>query len=441
MIFVLAAVLAGAEDRLSVEQAVATGLAHHGAIEAGAEAKKAAGARIDKARGALLPQVTYREAWQRSDNQVFVFGSLLTQKQFKPANFDIGTLNDPGFLNNFQSQVVVDQSLYDNGRRKAQIRIAELGLDAAGQENRRAELYVISSVLRNYYSAVVAQASLQVAAEAVRSAEADMQRADAKRTAGLTTDADVLSIRVHVASMKERQIRLRYDVELARAALNQAMGVPLDTPYSLDTALTAASVPEGESRDAEVEALKERPELSQVRMAAEAGDQQVKAARAARLPEVFFHAGFEADRQRFVYRGGANWIVSAGVNWNVFNGFADRAGVKEAEHEAARVRAQARVVESATRLEVRRAWLDVQSAAQRIEVAQATVAMAEESLRIIKNRYEAGLVEVTELLRAETALLEARNRSLEAVRDQRLAAVSLEAARGKLTKDSDVVVR
>jgi outer membrane protein TolC len=67
--------------------------------------------------------------------------------------------------------------------------------------------------------------------------------------------------------------------------------------------------------------------------------------------------------------------------------------------------------------------------------------MAEESLRIIKNRYEAGLAEVTELLRAETALLESRNRSLEAIRDQRLAAVTLEAARGKLTKDSDVVVR
>jgi outer membrane protein TolC len=228
---------------------------------------------------------------------------------------------------------------------------------------------------------------------------------------------------------------------MARAALNQAMGVPLDTTYDLATPLKAADVTGLSLPEVEKDAVGGRPEVKQLQMAQRIGEEQARMARAARLPEFYFRAGFEADRQRFVTRGGANWIAAAGLRWNVFNGFSDRARETEAKYEIERTRAQARLVESGTQLAARRAWLDLQSAGQRIEVAQASVTMAVESLRIIKNRYEAGLTEVTELLRSETALLESQTRVLEALRDQRMAAVALEAARGKLTKDSDVVVR
>ncbi len=435
------AVLAAAQDKLSVEQAVQIALEKNGRIQAGAAALSAAQARVEGARGSLLPQVTYNESWQRSNNQVFVFGSLLTQRQFTASNFDVHALNEPGFLNNFQSQVLADQSLWDGGRRKAQVRSAELGVSIAGEENRRTELDIIAAVLRAYYNARLAQESVRVADEAVRSAEADAVKAENRRTAGVATDADVLSIRVHVAAAEERRIRRGYDVELARAALNQAMGLPLDTQFDLSTPLKAAPLTAATAAEAESDAAAGRPEVRQLETAAKIGSEQAKAARAARLPEFYFRAGFEADRQRFVDRAGANWLAAAGLRWNVFNGFADRARVRETAFEIERTRAQARAVESATRLEARRAWLDLKSAAQRIKVAESSVAMARESLRIIKNRYEAGLTEVTELLRSETAVLEAETRVLEAVRDQRLAAVALEAARGRLTKNSEVVTQ
>ena len=423
------------QQPLSVEQAVATALEKNGAIQAGAAATKAAEARIAGAKGALLPQVSYAESWQRSNNQVFAFGSLLEQKQFTEHNLTLDALNNPPFVNNFQSQVVVDQTLYDNGRRKAMIRSAELGRDATVQGNRRTEIDVITSVLRAYYGALMTREYQTFAAEAVKSAEADLKRAEARRTAGMTTDADVLSVRVHVAAMREREIRARYDTSLALAALNQAMGVDLDTPFQLTSSLTAAQT------SATDENAAARPEIAQLKAMREIGEQQAHAARAMRLPEFYFRAGFEADRGRFVYRGAANWIAAAGLRWNLFNGFSDRARVQEADQEIERIKAQARYVESGTKLEARKASLDLQSAAQRVIVAEGAVEMAEESLRIVQNRYEAGLTEVTELLRTETALLETRTRLLEAVRDQRMAAVALEAARGNLNRNSEVVVR
>jgi len=83
--------------------------------------------------------------------------------------------------------------------------------------------------------------------------------------------------------------------------------------------------------------------------------------------------------------------------------------------------------------------LAVSAAEQRIEVTKASVAEAEESLRITQNRYETGLSNVTDLLRTETAVLEARTRQLAAIHDQRIAAAILELAAGTLTADSEVL--
>ena len=88
---------------------------------------------------------------------------------------------------------------------------------------------------------------------------------------------------------------------------------------------------------------------------------------------------------------------------------------------------------------MRRAWADLGAAQQRIEVARAAMAEAEESLRITQNRYEAGLSNVTDLLRNETAVLESRTRYLAAVHDQRIAAVMLEFAAGTLSPQSEVL--
>jgi outer membrane protein TolC len=299
-------------------------------------------------------------------------------------------------------------------------------------------MHVIGAVLRAYYSSLLNQENARVAVEAVRAAEADLQRAENRLAAGLTTESDVLSLRVHLAAMREQQIRRDAQVKIGFAELNEAMGAPLDSAFHLTTALKPAAV-SWDGAQVEQDALTNRPEPREAHLAAQAGAEQEKIAHAALMPQVSVRAGFEADRQDFVTRGGGNWIAGAELHWNLFNGFSDRARADVARHDVERRHAEEAQVAASTRLGARRVWLEFQSAAQRIDVARATVAMATESLRIVRNRYEAGLAEVTELLRAETALLEAQTRDLEAVRDQRLAAVMVEEIRGKLSADSDVV--
>ena len=438
-LLLLAALPLCAQSPLSLKDAVRLAAEKHPSIEAGQSGVKAAELRITEARAGHLPKLDYAESYLRSNNPVVVFSSLLTQHQFTMQNFEIGTLNRPNFINNFQSQVTVDQVVYDAGRTRQGVKSAELGRDLSAEQLRGNRIRVIANVVRTYHGAVLAAEALKVADEAARSADADVNRAEAIRAAGMSTDADVLSIRVHQAAMREQQIRRKADLEVASAALNEALGQPLSEPHELTTALTPVTADERPVEAYEKESVASRPELRATRLASSLAETQGAEARGALLPQVTAHAGFEADRRRFVNQGGANWLASISLRWNLFNGGADKARIQEADYGLRRAHAMENEASAQARLEVRRAYADFGAASRRIAVAQAAVTMAEESLRITKNRFEAGLANVTDLLRTETALLDARNRRLAAVYDQRMAAVNLEAAAGTLTESSQAL--
>jgi outer membrane protein TolC len=424
---------------LTLRDAVRIALDQHPAVEAAQSRTRAAGFRIDAARSGSLPKVNYQESWARSDNPVFVFGSLLGQHQFTAANFDVYKLNRPDFLNNFQSLVTVDQNVWDWGATKALVRSAELGQRISQEQERSTRLDLMSRVVRAYYGAVLADASLAVAREAVKSADADAQRAEDVRRAGMSTDADLLSIQVHLAAVREQEIRRSYDARIARAALNEALGLALDTPHQLTTALQRAPLPADSAAGYESAAAQNRPELKSAELARSIAEQQREAARAALRPQVGLRGAFEANRQQFVRKGAANWLVAGSVRWNLFNGYADRARLAEAEASMKTAQAQQREAAQGVRLQVYQSWANARAAEERLSVAAAAVAQAEESLRIVKNRYDAGLATVTDLLRNETALLEARTRRLAALHDQRLAAAQLEFAAGTLSPESEIL--
>jgi outer membrane protein TolC len=207
------------QDPLSLRDAVRLALEHNKSIEAAEAARKAAGMRIQQARSGWLPHLNYSESLTRSDNPVFVFGALLTQHQFSEQNFALGPLNQPNPLNNFQSQLNLDQTIYDGGEIRHAVRSSQLIERVSQEDGRRTQQDVIAGVVRAYYGAVLSGETLSAAKEAVRSAEADLKRAEAVRTAGMSTDVDVLSIRVHLAAVTEQQIRRAADL----VALDDAM--------------------------------------------------------------------------------------------------------------------------------------------------------------------------------------------------------------------------
>ena len=102
---------------LSLRDAVQLGLRDNQSIAASEAAVKVADAQVSVAKSGWLPKLNYTESVTRGNNPVYVFGALLTQHQFTEQNFELDSLNRPGFLDNFQSLITLEQPIYDAGRR------------------------------------------------------------------------------------------------------------------------------------------------------------------------------------------------------------------------------------------------------------------------------------------------------------------------------------
>jgi outer membrane protein TolC len=430
--------LYAAPEVLTLRQAVDLALRSNPLVAAADAGEREAESRIRQAVSGRLPRVQFSESLERSNHPVFVFSSLLNQRQFREANFAIDSLNRPSPLNNHQARLTVEQVVFDGRQTSRGVEAARFTRQAAGEETRRSHSDVILRVLETYFGVALATQKLDMARQTIGSAQADLARAESIYESGRSTYADVLAVRVHLAAMREQQIRASNDLEVARATLNDALGVGLDREFELTTPL------ESRSTDGSLEAYRHlaaenRAEARQAELALRLARTERQIAASAYWPEVVFQGTLEADRQDYFAKGGGYWSTAVTLRWNLWNGGQTKARVQQARFAEIRAEALRRRSDSAIHLEVRRAYLDLQAAAQRVEVASAAAAEAEEALRIVQNRYQAGLTTVTELLRSESDFAAARTRYLAAVYDQRVATAVLDHAAGTLAADSPQV--
>jgi outer membrane protein TolC len=429
-----------AQEALTLRQAVNLAL-HSNPLAAAADAGEKEGeARIRQAHSGYLPRLQFSESVQRGNNPVFVFSSLLTQHQFSEANFATGSLNRPDAMNNYRSQFTVEQVVFDARQTSRSVEAARFTRQMAGEATRRSHSEITLNVLRAYFGVTLAEKNLEVARQSVDSARADVRRAESIYQSGRSTQADVLAVRVHLVAMQEQQIRASNELAVARATLNDELGVSLDRTFELVTPLdSSVGAPEGTLEEYCRLAAERRPEMRQAELAQRLAGTEQQIAGAAYWPQVAFQATLEADTQNILSKGGANWLTAVTLHWNLWNGGETKARVEQARFAESRAEALRKRANSAVHLEVVKAYLALGAAAQRVEVASAAAAEAEEAHRIIQNRHQAGLITITELLRSETALAAARTQRLVAAYDHRVAAAALEHAAGTLGADSALI--
>jgi len=418
------------QTRLTLTEAIARARSNNLDVRAAAGAEREAGARVSEVRGSYLPKVDLVESWQRSDQPVFVFSSLLAQRQFTAANFAIDTLNHPQATNNFRTAVTLDQPIYSPST-AASLRTARLGHAIAGKQRVVLNQTLAVDVADAYGRVLVAMAAKQAAAAAVAAATADREIAGNRRDAGRATDADVLQVDVYLARVREQEIRADADERIARATLNELMGVSLDSNFELDVAPpSSAAVAPADVASLEAQALADRPELQIAALEEQMASAARDSARAAFLPQVSAQAGWEFNGAQWDSRA-SGWLVGAVARVNLFQGLADRARLTEATEQGKRRALEREKAQRAVRLQIRTALARLDEATARETAGRATVAQARESQRIIRDRYESGLADVVALLRAAEAVQESNARQTAAQVDVVLARATLDRALGK----------
>lgn len=438
-IAVLAALMAvsaaaASAEPLTLSRAIAMAIAANPRIAAATAAEAAARERRAAAGAAWLPRVDFEEGWQRGDQPVYAFSSLLSQRRFTQADFAIDSLNHPDAIDNHHASVTVQQPLFDLGATVAATRSARALASIASGERRQASLDIAVAVAQAYTDALRSDAATRAAQAAIESATEDRERARARRDAGTATDADVLALDVHLAEMRAREIDARNSAAVARAHLDYLLGQPLDASWDLvDPPVPTTGA--GQGRALDDAALKARPDVALGTMRVSLSEAARLAATAAWLPRVSFDGGLEWNGASWATRASA-WVFGVRADFTLSTGGAERANVRAAARDVERARALQADTEASARLEIQTARARLDAAHARAAVAAAAIAEARESERIIRDRYGAGLAGVTDVLRAAQAVLDADALATSARMDVVVAGVTLDRALGRLPGSS-----
>ena len=422
-----------AQEPLTVSGAVKAALAHNAALRAARAGVDEAAAQTTETRSGYFPRITVAESWQRGNEPVFVFSSLLSARQFAASDFAIDALNHPDPIGFFRTSVGVEQLLFDGGRLRSATRAASLRQTIAEASTDEAAAALAVTTTRTFGRIVNSEAVRRAADAGLSAAREDLSRAERRRDAGMATDADVLALVVHVADLQQRTIQAEGEAATARAELNQLMGNPID-------AAVAIIEPSGRPLDelgsppnvtallAEADAA--RPEIKRAVASEDVAQAAGQQARAALIPQLAAQGAVDVSGTSIMDRASA-WIVGGELRWTFSTGGAERAGMKAATASRARARAEADETRARVHVEVVSALRQLETARARQDAGRAAVEQARESQRIIRDRFDAGIAPVNDVLRASTAVIDADANRVAALVDEMVAAAGLRRALGR----------
>jgi outer membrane protein TolC len=426
---------------LTLKQAVTIALEKNPLRKAAIADTKAASAGVHEARSLLMPHLSFSETATRGDDPIYVFGTKLRQSRFTNADFALNKLNTPLPFGNFSTRFGGTWNLFDSFATWHGINQAKQINEAVGHQLDRTDQEIVFRVVSSYYDVLLAAKELEVAERSAKTANSIMERSQARFDSGLTVESDLLTAKVRMAARRQEVIRARNTLEVARAQLNTAMGMPLDSRFQTTEALAERTLPAPVLAEVEKQALANRPDLKRVASEEAAQRQSVSVAKSAFGPRVNAFAGWELDNPMFVAGGGGNnWLGGIEVQFDIFQGGAKRAELARQRALEEKVVAMKQSASDAVRLEVRRAYYDTDANRQQIEVARAAIAQAQESLRINQDRYDSGLITITDLLSAEDAARRSQTDYWEAVYHFQTSYANLELASGSLNPQSPVVM-
>jgi outer membrane protein TolC len=438
LLLALAARPAAAQG-LSISDAIRAAWATHPGLHAGEAEVESLRAQAAAAGDARFPTLSLGARALRTTEPVAAFGLKLDQGRIAQSDFNPALLNSPDAAYSWGLSASITQPLYAGGRIDAGRRATAAMAEAAGltQERRKEEL--AAGVLEAYFGSQVAEQGVRFAEDLLAQARETEAFTRARAEQGAMLDADAARARAFRAQAEAELASANQRLATSRSALAMLVGDAAETA-SLTTALgqwpVSPNQAAGTVRVAEYGEFPETPaasssggraDLLAARARVRAAGEGVAIAQAGLLPEVFVQLSAETARRN--PNEGTVWTTAVlGARWQLSLGSLDEA------HAAS---ARARAAEESARWDERRALREVEEARRAIGASASRVAAAREAVSASVSsreqrtaRHRQGLLPLTDVLDAETALSGARALLLRSQLESRLAVAQLQLASG-----------
>jgi len=408
------------DGKLSLHDAIDRGLAYNlGAIGMNSTLRQSQ-AQTRVARSTLLPSVNAQLREVAEQQNLAALGLHINIPGFKTI---VGPFNYFD-LRATLTQTVGDMTALNNYRTSQQLQRAnEFNLKDARD-------LIVLAVGGAYLQVIAAQGRVDSAKAQLETAKALYQQTLERRRAGLLAQIDVNRALVQSETQEQRLSTLSNDLAKQKINLARLTGLPPNDTYEITDRVPFSAGPSISVDEALTQAMADRADLKSADAQIKAAEKSKAAAKSEHLPTLAFSADYGVIGINPAESHGT-FTVTGSLKVPIWTSGKIEGDIENADAALEQRRAEQEDLRSRIESDVRNAFLDLQSAANQVHLAEKNQEVARQTLDLTQQRFQAGITDSVEVTQAREAVAESDLDYISAVFAHNLAKLSLARAIGK----------
>jgi outer membrane protein TolC len=319
------------------------------------------------------------------------------------------------------------QPLSELWKTKSANDVAAADLSATRDKAHQTENAVALKVHQLYYLILIAQAHREAALAKIQATEALQQERVEQVKYGSSLEEEGIESRAQFLEAKQELLTTDLQLSDLTMQLNDAIGLPLTTPVTLDANVKQAGATCDREECLRV-ALESHPEIAEARAEIEKANAAIRLAKRQYIPDVEAFARYSyQDNVPFLAKTFGTFGVHFG--YDLFDGGRRNAAIAEHQSQLAQAKENLARISEEVELRVQTAWNKLERTRQMVQVSQELLTLRAESRRVIAQQMEKGaalrsqseaanaheLDAKTLLLQAQLDYIQARDEMTEAI--------------------------
>lgn len=371
---------------------------------------------VKEAKAGFWPTLGYQAKRDESD---------LPQYELGPFNYE-----DTEFI----AAVNASVPLYTGGMLRNNLKLANIQLDTAKEDLRKAKQQLTYDVKQAYYNVWLAERIVQVQQASYDNLGQHVNRVQIRYNAETASKLDLLRAKVQRDTLKPKVISAQNQLVLAKLQLATIIGYPEDKPYQAQYDATKLEMPDSVPLSlAQVlnEAYQNRPELHQIQQLAEINQVITAMQKAGYKPNVglsIAYAGLSKDVTEDWYA--TAWSLTISVGGKLYDRKIN-AKIKQAKDTEDLSAIQEAELRDMIRLEAEQSLQNLTASIENTRANQASIELAKETLRMTEIRVDNGMATTMDIMDAQLALDQALTGYYQGVVSYLIAESKLDLVSGK----------
>jgi outer membrane protein TolC len=320
-------------------------------------------------------------------------------------------------------------TILDAGRNQSSVRAAEEQVRFAQLDLVRVEQQIRSQVITAYYDLQAADSSIIINQASVRDATRSLSDAQLQERAGVGTRFDILTAQVQLATANQNLTNAQAQQQTTRKNLAQILVVDNNTEFTAADAVRELGTWKYSLEDSIILAFKNRPEAEQQLALRSISQQQQNIAAAANSAQVDLVGSYGLGKSLTASTSVQdNYSVGLQLTWSFLDGGATAANTNIQKVNETIYENQFTTNRNQIRYQVEQAYFSLGSSQKNIATSTQALTQAEESLKLARLRFQAGVGTQTDVINAQTSLATARGNRVTAILNYNRALANLRTA-------------